>query len=81
MKFFDKLFKKKIPEEKDELEEVKLYEGSLPECGQCGNKIYPGELGIIKFPKSGKESKKYHKKCFRKLRRLAKHYQAYGKLS
>lgn len=68
MNFLKKLFgiKKDSSEEKEEIQETAGPEGDFIKCAQCGYKIEPELHGIKTF-----SGKKFHKKCFRKLKKQA----------
>lgn len=72
MSFLKKIFSKK--------EEVKIEEHSgYEKCGLCNLPIFPNTPAKT-FPKSGVYKKRYHIKCWRKLRKMGDSYQKTGKV-
>jgi len=66
MKWLSRLFNRKQREEEQEIEEeAVLYPGQQYECDLCQEGIYPNEQ-----KKFG--GKRFHKKCFKELKKEAK---------
>ena len=79
-KLFNKLFNRKekvIPSDNEEL--VGHQDDGHVKCGTCKKSVFPNTPRKV-FPRSGKDRKVYHIKCWRKLRKVGIQYQKTGKV-
>ncbi len=77
MSFLKNLFKKKVvPVIEDP---VGFEDDSHEKCGLCKFSVFPNTPAKT-FPKSGVDRKRYHIKCWRRLRKLGDAYQKTGKV-